>query len=87
MSKFLYLGMPLEKVIQASTATPATAMRLQDRLGSLKPGMQADVLLMRQETGQFPLEDVESQLRVSPHRVVPVQVCKRGVWSNCSGAR
>jgi len=87
MSKFLHLGMPLEKVIQASTATPATAMRLQDRLGSLKPGLQADVLLMRRETGHFPLEDVEGKIRVSSCRVVPVRVCKRGIWSNCTGAR
>ena len=87
MSKFLYLGMPLEKVIQATTATPALAMRLQDRLGSLKPGMQADVLLMRHESGKFSLEDVEGQIRTSSHRVVPVRVCKRGAWSACTAAR
>lgn len=85
MSKFLFLGMPLEQVIRATTATPAAAMRLQDRLGSLRVGLQADVVLLRHERGNFPLEDVEGQIRNSPERIVPVSVCKRGSWSSCVG--
>lgn len=86
MSKFLYLGMPLEHVIRAATAAPAAAMGLQDRFGSLQTGRQADVVLLRQEQGDFPLEDVEGQIRRSPQRIVPVSVCKRGSWFSCSGA-
>ena len=85
MSKFLYLGMPLEHVIRAATSVPAAAMRLQDRFGSLQPGLQADVVLLRHERGHFPLEDVEGQIRYSPERIVPVSVCKRGRWSSCIG--
>ena len=86
MSKFLYLGMPMEAVIRAATLAPATAMRLEDRIGSLRTGLQADVVLLRHERGSFPLSDVEHQIRHSPERLVPVSVAKRGVWSACVGA-
>lgn len=83
MSKFLYLGMPLEQIIRATTSVPAAAMRLQDRLGSLQTGRQADIVLLRHERGQFPLTDVEGQTRVSSERLVPITVCKKGRWSLC----
>ena len=85
MSKFLYLGMPMEKVIQAATSAPAAAMRMGDRIGTLREGMDADVVLLRHERGTFPLTDVEGVTRHSPERVVPVRVCKRGAWSGCTG--
>ena len=83
MSKFLYLGMPLEQIIRATTSAPAAAMRLQDRLGVLQAGRQADIVLLRRERGSFPLMDVEHQSRVAAERLVPISVCKRGQWSIC----
>lgn len=83
MSKFLYLGMPLEQIIRATTSVPAAAMRLQDRLGTLQVGRQADIVLLKRERGRFPLVDVEDQTRVASERLVPVSVCKRGQWSPC----
>ncbi len=83
MSKFLYLGMPLEQIIRATTSVPAAAMRLQDRLGMLQAGRQADIVLLKRERGKFPLLDVEHQTRVAAERLVPISVCKRGQWSAC----
>lgn len=83
MSKFLYLGMPLEHIIRATTSAPAAAMRLQDRLGMLQTGRQADVVLLQRERGSFPLMDAESQTRIASERLVPISVCKRGQWSAC----
>lgn len=83
MTKFLYLGMPLEQVIQASTSAPAAAMRLGHRFGSLLPGRQADVVLMKREPGAFPLMDTEGQSRIASERLRPVSVCKRGRWTSC----
>ena len=85
MSKFLYLGMPVEQVIRATTSAPAAAMRLGDRTGTLRTGLQADIVLMKHERGYFPLEDVEAQIRISPERLVSISVCKRGHWSACGG--
>jgi dihydroorotase len=86
MSKFLHLGMGLERVIRASTSEPARAMGLADRLGRLAPGRQADLTLLRLEEGRFPLRDVEGQERVASRRLAAVAVCKRGRWSACAGA-
>ena len=86
MSKFLYLGMPLEQIIRATTSAPAAAMLQQDRLGSLLPGRQADIVLMKKERGAFTLTDVEGQTRTSPERLIPISVCKRGHWSSCQPA-
>jgi dihydroorotase len=83
MTKFLYLGMPLEQVIRATTSVPASVMRLQNRLGSLRPGLQADVVLIKRQRGEFLLTDVEGQTRTAHERLVPVSVCKRGHWSTC----
>ena len=85
MSKFLYLGMTLPDVIRATTSAPAKAMGLQNRLGLLKAGHQADVVLLKREFGSFPLTDAEQQVRLAPERLVPVSVCKRGHRSPCGG--
>lgn len=81
MSKFLYLGMPLEQVIKAATSSPAKAMKIDDRVGSLAVGKQADIVLLQREEGQFPLTDVEHQVRIGKERLVAKSVCKRGRWS------
>jgi len=85
MSKFLYLGMPLEQVIRATTSAPAAAMRLQERLGTLAAGLQGDIVLLKREQGRFPLLDTELQTRIASERLVPIKVCKRGAWSACGG--
>lgn len=83
MSKFLYLGMPLEQIIRATTSAPAAAMRLEHQLGMLQLGRQADIVLLKRERGSFPLTDVENQIRIAPERLIPVSVCKRGQWTAC----
>lgn len=84
MSKFLWLGMPLEQVIRATTAAPAAAMRIDDRAGLLLPGRPADVALIRREKGRFPLVDVEGDTRWSDERLVADSVCKNGLWQACA---
>ncbi len=83
MSKFLHLGLPLEKVIRATTFEPARAMRLSERFGRLEQGRQADVTLLRLDSGSFRLIDVKQQERVANQRLVPVMVFKNGQRSDC----
>jgi dihydroorotase len=52
MSKFLALGMPLDRVIAANTWNAARAVK-QDNLGQLSPGSVADVAVFRLERGDF----------------------------------
>ena len=83
MSKFLYLGMPLEQIIKSTTSVPAAAMRLQHRFGCLLPDRQADIVLMQKDRGTFPLMDTEGVTRLAPERLIPRWVCKRGRWTQC----
>jgi len=78
LSKFLYLGMPLEKVLCAATQNPAKAMGMADRIGSLRAGMQADITLLKLEEGQFELEDVKGEKRTSSQRLVAAGTFKNG---------
>jgi len=77
MSKFLYLGMRLEKVIAAATSAPARAVNLQDR-GRLATGMRADIALLRMVEGEFDLADVEGEVRTAEQRLEHVGTIKSG---------
>lgn len=83
MSKFLYLGMPVKDIVRAVTLNAAKAMRVDDRLGSIQTGKQADITLLKLEKGLFALSDVEGVIRHSSQRLLAEFVCKRGVWHRC----
>lgn len=87
MTKFLHLGMPVERIVRAATSAPARAMGLQEKLGTLQVGLQADVVLLRLEHGAFVLVDSEGQTRTASQRITPVRVSKKGVWTTCSPGR
>ena len=57
MSKFLMLGVPMERVIEMSTTAPAKTLGLQDEIGTLKIGTQADVTVLEQIEGKFLFTD------------------------------
>ncbi len=59
MSKFLALGLDLRQVIEMSTINPARAIGEEDRMGSLKPGITADVSILELLSGTWMLEDPE----------------------------
>lgn len=86
MSKFLYLGMPLEGIIRASTQRPAEALGMADRLGTLLPDRQADIALLKINDGAQPLYDVLGASGEADRCIVPVSVFKRGVHHPCQEA-
>jgi dihydroorotase len=57
MSKFLALGVPLPDVIRQSTTNPATQVK-RPELGQIAEGAEADVAVLRLETGKFGFVDV-----------------------------
>ncbi len=84
MSKLLHLGMPLEKVIEASTSAPARAVNLQDR-GHLAPGLLADIALLRIVEGEFDLVDVDGEVRTAARRLEAVDTIKSGATPGGAG--
>lgn len=69
MSKFLFLGMPLHKVICAVTETPAKCLGLDDRIGKIAPGYDADLVLCRMEEGAVPFEDSDGNRRMGDRQL------------------
>ncbi|MBK9168404.1 MAG: amidohydrolase/deacetylase family metallohydrolase [Bryobacterales bacterium] len=57
MSKFLALGAPLDEVIRMSTTNPATQVK-RPELGQIAPGAEADIAVLRLDTGDFGFVDV-----------------------------
>jgi dihydroorotase len=57
LSKFLSLGLSLDKVILASTLNPARAIGLEDQVGSLREGFNADIAVFQVEEGEFEFSD------------------------------
>ncbi len=47
-------GMKLEEAVSLVSSNPARALGLSDRLGSLEPGKDADVILVSYEKGEIP---------------------------------
>jgi dihydroorotase len=56
MSKFLAMGMPLDRVVAANTWNAARAIK-QEQLGHLSVGAPADVAVLRVEKGRFGFAD------------------------------
>ena len=83
MSVMMRLGMTFNEVIAAVTERPAKALRLDDRSGSLKPGLPADITVFRKEDCEFDLADCYTQTRKGNSRLEPVMTFKRGERFNC----
>ncbi|MEZ6148115.1 MAG: amidohydrolase family protein [Planctomycetaceae bacterium] len=65
MSKFLHLGMPLERVVELTTLRPAEILKQSDELGTLREGTIADITLLEPCQGRFRLTDSHGQHRTA----------------------
>ncbi|MDA0709172.1 MAG: amidohydrolase/deacetylase family metallohydrolase [bacterium] len=78
LTKFLYLGLPLDDVIAKVTSIPASCVLMQDRIGTLAPGAWGDAVIFELREGEFPLVDSLGQTRIGRHTLVPITVVKSG---------
>jgi dihydroorotase len=78
LSKFLLLGVPLEKIIELATIAPAKAIGRADSLGSLKPGRPADVAIFDLVHGDFSFVDSSREIRKFNQKLVPTFTLRDG---------
>jgi hypothetical protein len=78
-SKFLYLGIPLPDIIDASTLNTAYGLR-RPELGSLKPGNVGDATILAVTDGHFDYVDVIRERLVGGRRIVSDDVVVTGRW-------
>ena len=78
MTKMLLLGLPLEKVLELTTVTPALAIGKLQEMGSLKPGSAADIAVFDLVQGTFSLVDSQGDTRKATQKLVPVLALRQG---------
>jgi dihydroorotase len=71
MTKFLALGLSLERIIAACTVHPARAIGWQDRLGSLEVGREADIAVLEVVDGPVNLHDSVGGEMIARQRIAP----------------
>ena len=85
-SKFLHLGLSLGDVLARITAAPARAIGMLDRVGTLAPGAEADVTLLRVVESAFTFSDSRRQLETGNRRIEAVSVVRAGRMWQCTTA-
>ncbi|HEY1779642.1 MAG TPA: amidohydrolase/deacetylase family metallohydrolase [Roseiarcus sp.] len=79
MTELLTLGMEIEDIVATTTANPARMLRMENEIGTLKPGLVADVSVIEIEHGRFRLFD-NSGVEVIADRLIRPRFClKDGV--------
>ena len=79
LSKFIALGMPLDRIIAASTVNAAKALQ-RPELGTLKPGAVGDATVLDLETGAFTYTDVLGATISADKRIRSAGVVVGGRW-------
>lgn len=77
MTKFLTLGLTLEKVVELATSAAARAINKVE-MGSLKPGSSADIAVFDLVQGNFSLVDSQGEVRKATQKIVPVLALRGG---------
>lgn len=81
MSKFLHLGLSLRQVVEMTTRNPARSVRLENEIGTLRPGACADVTLLEMRAGPVPLTDAGEKVRetvTADRALIPAGVVRGG---------
>ncbi len=78
LARFMALGFTLEDVVRMVTANPARALAMEDTLGSLAVGRQADISVLKEETGDWLFHDTEGDTLRGDKALVPIVTIKGG---------
>lgn len=78
MSHYYGMGMPLESIIRAVTATPAGVMGLEGQIGTLQPGALADIFVTKLMPSAFDVTDKFGETVHVRESFVPLLTMKAG---------
>jgi dihydroorotase len=78
MSKFLLLGVPIERVIEMSTTRPAKILKRDNEIGTLRVGTVADIAILQKHEGKFNFTDSYRQTRVGNELLTAATTIRRG---------
>ncbi|MCA1789918.1 MAG: amidohydrolase family protein, partial [Thioalkalivibrio sp.] len=78
ISKFMALGMPLERAIAACTSTAARVFDYGEELGTLRVGAPADLAVFERIEGDYTFVDASGGTRRGGSRLVPYVTLRDG---------
>ncbi|MDR3537135.1 MAG: amidohydrolase/deacetylase family metallohydrolase [Acetobacteraceae bacterium] len=78
MSELIALGVTLPQVVAMATSNAAKLLRMEDRIGALKPGMDADISVFRVLKGEWTLRDSNGVEVVAHQLLHPERVVRMG---------
>lgn len=78
MTELVALGMPLPDVVATATSNAAAMLDMTDQIGTLKPGMVADVSVLADERGKWVLRDNSGDQVVADQYLRPDFCLKAG---------
>ncbi len=71
MTELLTLGVTLPEIVAMVTSNPAKMLKLEDSLGSLQVGREADVSVLDLRRGRFELRDNSGEVVVASELIAP----------------
>lgn len=71
MSKYLNLGVNVTDIVAACTSTPARLLGMQGRLGTLAPGAEADITILKLVTHKTKFKDTFDNILVGEELLIP----------------
>lgn len=78
MSKFLNLGMPLDKVVYSSTYASAEVIGEEKEIGHLKTGSKADIAIFELKEGNYEFYDPDNIKLEGKLKLIPIMTFKDG---------
>jgi dihydroorotase len=78
MAKFMSIGYTLSDVIKATTSSAATLLGLQDEIGAIAVGRDADLTILDVVEGDFAFTDTTGQAFNGRYGLAPVHTIKTG---------
>lgn len=84
VTKFLHMGVPLADAIRAVTETPARVLHMDNAVGKLEPGFEADLAIFRWDDEPIDFVDSDNNVRTGPRGLVPVKTIRQGqvIWED-----
>lgn len=78
VSKFLFLGLSLDRALEKVTAAPARAMGVLGEIGTLRPGSAADLAILELKTGSFVFTDTSGRTRSAEQKLEAISTIRAG---------
>jgi dihydroorotase len=78
ISKFMALGLSIDKAIELATLSPGRMFNFGTEVGTMRPGSEADVSIFEVRDGQFDFFDSNKQRRTGHQMLVNIAIVRRG---------